>query len=147
MEHVTAPLETYQELARVLKPGGRLISITANLWDYASLGAKVVPNRLHPWLVARMEGRAEEDVFPTAYKTNTRRAVRRWAHRTGFEIESFDYLGQYPAYFLFNAPLFLVATAYEKLISNVALLQSLRGWILVVLVKTSKSGAPEDRRA
>lgn len=143
MEHVTHPLETYRELGRVLKPGGRLIFLTANLWDYASLGAKLIPNRLHPWLVARMEGRAEEDVFPTAYKTNTRRAVQRWSRQSGFEIESFAYLGQYPAYFLFNAPLFLIATAYEKVISNVALLQALRGWILVVLVKTGEAVARE----
>lgn len=135
MEHVTDPMAVYTELARVLRPGGRLIFLTANLWDYAALIAKLIPNRLHPWIVARTEGRAEHDVFPTAYKTNTRGAVERWARATGFEVARFDYLSQYPNYFMFSAPLFLLATAYEKLIRNVEALRALRGWIFVVLRK------------
>ena len=69
-------------------------------------------------IVARTEGRAEHDVFPVCYLTNTRRAVYGWAERTGFEVESFRYLGQYPGYFMFNGFLFLLATAYEKVISR-----------------------------
>lgn len=135
MEHVTDPMAVYTELGRVLRPGGRLIFLTGNLWDYAALIAMAVPNRLHPWIVARTEGRAESDVFPTAYKTNTRGAVERWARATGFEIESFRYLTQYPSYFLFNAPLFLLATGYEKVIRNIEGFRFLRGWIFAVLQK------------
>ena len=135
MEHVTDPLAVYTELGRVLRPGGRLIFLTGNLWDYAALIAKSVPNRLHPWIVARTEGRAEEDVFPTAYKTNTRGAVERWAAATGFDVATFRYLGQYPNYFMFSAPLFLLATGYEKLTRRVEALKFLRGWIFVVLRK------------
>jgi len=135
MEHVTDPIAVYTELGRLLRPGGGLIFLTANLWDYAALIAKAIPNRMHPWIVARTEGRAEEDVFPTAYKTNTRGAVARWAAATGFEIESFRHLSQYPNYFMFSAPLFLVATAYEKAIRKVDALGFLRGWIFVTLRK------------
>lgn len=135
MEHVTDPPAVYAELGRLLRPGGRLIFLTANLWDYAALIAKAIPNRLHPWIVSRTEGRAEEDVFPTAYRANTHRAVQRWAAATGFEIESFRHLSQYPNYFMFSAPLFLLATAYEKAIRRVEALRFLRGWILVGLRK------------
>jgi ubiquinone/menaquinone biosynthesis C-methylase UbiE len=135
MEHLTDPLSVYRELNRVMRPGGHLVVLTANLWDYASLIAKLVPNRFHPWIVARTEGRAEEDVFPVAYRTNTYGAVKTWAGQAGFEIVSFEYLGQYPGYFMFNAFLFLLATAYEKIISSVEGLRFLRGWILVVLRK------------
>jgi SAM-dependent methyltransferase len=137
MEHVTQPREVYSEIYRVLRPGGKFIFLTANLWDYASLIAKVVPNRMHPWIVAHTEGRREEDVFPIAYRTNTRAAVRRWAMQTGFEVEDFRYLGQYPSYFLFNAPLFALATAYEKVINSVRLLNWLQGWIIATLRKPS----------
>jgi SAM-dependent methyltransferase len=140
MEHVTDPLAVYSELARVLRPEGRLIFLTANLWDYAALIAKLIPNRLHPWIVSNTEGRAGEDVFPTAYKTNTKGAVERWAKATGFEVASFEYLSQYPNYFMFSAPLFLIATAYEKLIRNVDALKFLRGWIFVVLKKSPPGG-------
>jgi len=74
-------------------------------------------------------------VFPTAYRTNTRRSVNKWAKRTGFEIVSFRYLGQYPSYFMFNGFLFLLATGYEKLISRVPALNVLQGWIFVTLRK------------
>jgi len=139
MEHVTEPREVYAEVYRVLRPGGRFIFLTANLWDYASLVAKAVPNRFHPGIVARTEGRREEDVFPTAYRTNTRGAVQRWASQSGFAIEDFRYLGQYPSYFLFNGFLFALAMAYEKLVARLGALNFLQGWILVTLRKPPSS--------
>ena len=93
MEHVTDPAQVYSESYRVLKPGGHFIILTANLWDYASIIAKLIPNRFHPWIVSKTEGREEHDVFPIAYRTNTRSAVERWAKHAGFEIVSFRYLG------------------------------------------------------
>jgi ubiquinone/menaquinone biosynthesis C-methylase UbiE len=135
MEHVTQPREVYAEVFRVLRPGGASVFLTANLWDYASLVAKVVPNRFHPWIVARTEGRREEDVFPIAYRTNTRGAVRRFAAQAGFEVEAFRYLGQYPSYFLFNGFLFALATGYQKVISAIPALNFLDGWILATLRK------------
>jgi SAM-dependent methyltransferase len=141
MEHVTDPASVYREMYRVLKPGGHVVFLTANLWDYASLIAAVVPNRFHPWIVSKTEGRAEHDVFPVAYRTNTRGAVDRWSAGAGFEVLSFRYLGQYPSYFMFNGVLFLLATAYEKLISRFSFLNFLQGWILVTLRKPRFGGA------
>jgi hypothetical protein len=122
----------------VLKPGGHFIFLTANLWDYASLIASIVPNRFHPWIVSKTEGREEKDVFPIAYRTNTRRAVERWSRRSGFEVVSFRYVGQYPSYFMFNGLLFLLATGYEKVISSVSALNFLQGWIFVTLRKPER---------
>jgi len=136
IEHIAAPAAVLGEFARILKPGGRLVFLTANLYDYVSLIARIVPNRLHPWIVAHTEGRAEEDVFPIQYKLNTRRAVSHFSSQCGFEVASFCYLGQYPGYFMFNGPLFLLATGYEKLISRFSWLHWLRGWILAELRKS-----------
>ncbi|TMH03087.1 MAG: class I SAM-dependent methyltransferase [Betaproteobacteria bacterium] len=135
MEHVVDPLAVYSEMNRILRPKGYFIFLTGNFWDYAALAATIVPNRLHPWIVSKVQGRAPMDVFPTAYKTNTSAAVKKWASATGFQISSFQYLGQYPAYFMFNGFLFLVASAYEKLLRNSERLRFFRGWILVVLRK------------
>ena len=74
-EHLDDPAAVYVEFARILKPGGRLVFLTANMWDYATLIARLVPNRFHPVIVAKVEGREEHDVFPVRYRTNTRRAV------------------------------------------------------------------------
>jgi SAM-dependent methyltransferase len=135
MEHVANPLEVYTEVSRVLKPGGYFVFLTPNLWDYASIIAKLVPNSMHPKIVARTEGRAPEDVFPVVYGTNTRSAVHKWAECTGFDVVTCEYLGQYPGYFMFNGFFFLIATGYEKVISRFEALAFLRGWIFVVLRK------------
>jgi ubiquinone/menaquinone biosynthesis C-methylase UbiE len=135
MEHVTDPARVFAESYRVLKRGGYFIFLTANFWDYASIIATIIPNRFHPWIVSKTEGREEHDVFPIAYRTNTRWAVKKWAKQAGFEIISFHYLGQYPSYFMFNGFLFLLATGYEKLISKIPALNFLQGWIFVTLRK------------
>lgn len=135
MEHVSRPTEVYREMYRLLRPGGRFIFLTANLGDYAAIIARIIPNRLHPWIVAKTEGRAVHDVFPTEYKTNTRGSITRLAAASGFELAEFRYLGQYPDYFMFNAGLFLLATAYEKVVSRFDALGPLRGWILATLRK------------
>jgi hypothetical protein len=95
----------------------------------------MIPNRFHARVVKVVEGREEEDTFPTAYKTNTRGDVDRLAASAGLRVEAFDYLSQYPNYLMFNGLLFLIGTGFEKLISRFEALRMLRGWILVTLVK------------
>lgn len=135
MEHVTDPDAVYAESWRLLKPGGRWIFLTANRWDYVSLVSRVTPNRFHGRIVSAMEGRAELDVFPTAYRTNDRTQIGRHAARAGFRVDRFDWLSQYPSMFYNNGPLFLIATLYEKLLMRFSALKRLRGWVFVELVK------------
>ena len=137
-EHLANPESVYREFRRLLKPGGIVIFLTANMWDYGTLVARLVPNRFHAAIVKRVEGRSEEDTFPTAYKTNTRADVVRLAQAAGLRVRSFDYLGQYPNYLMFNGLLFLLGTAYDKLITRFDALKWLRGWILVTLERPAE---------
>lgn len=134
-EHLTDPESVYREFARVLRPGGRVVFLTANMWDYATLIARLVPNRFHARIVKRVEGRAEEDTFPTAYKSNTRTDIDRLASGAGLVVDGFEYLSQYPNYLMFNGVLFALGTVYEKLVRRYETLRFLRGWILVTLAK------------
>lgn len=134
-EHLEHPEPVYNEFSRVLKKGGRMIILTPNLGDYSAWVSMAMPNRWHPWIVSKTEGRDERDTFPAFYRTNTKRKVKHLATQTGFEIIDFQYLGQYPCYFMFNPYLFFIATGYEKLISRYDALKYLRGWILFTLQK------------
>ena len=134
-EHLVDAEAVYKEVARVLRPGGALVFLTANMWDYGTLAARLIPNRFHARIVNKVEGRAEEDTFPTAYKTNTRRDVDRLAAAAGLQVEDFEYLSQYPNYLMFNGALFFIGMCFEKLIHRFHALRFLRGWILVTLRK------------
>ena len=134
-EHLADPQAVYAEFSRVLRPGGVVIFLTANMWDYGTLIARLVPNRFHARIVAKVEGRAAEDTFPTEYRTNTRRDVERLALRAGLKVDAFEYLSQYPNYLMFNGALFFIGTCFEKLIARFDVLRILRGWILVTLRK------------
>lgn len=134
-EHLTDPESVYREFARILKPGGRVIFLTANLYDYGTFVARLVPNGLHSKVVKVVEGRAEEDTFPTAYKTNTPGDVSRLAAQSGLKVQSFEYLSQYPNYLMFSGVVFFLGMCYEKLIAKFHALRFLRGWILVTLQK------------
>jgi len=135
VEHLLQPKEVFRELHRVLKPQGRFIFLTPNRWDYASLAALAIPNRLHPMLVRRLTDRKESDTFPTFYRANTSRAIRRLARQSGFEVESLKYLNQYPDYFRKIPPLFWVGLAYERLTSSLESFRFLRGWILCTMIR------------
>ena len=134
-EHLSDPLSVYKEFARILRPGGQVIFLTANMWDYGTLVARTIPNRFHARIVKYTEGREEDDTFPTEYKTNTRKTVENLATASGLEIDYFEYLNQYPNYLMFNGALFLVGVCFERLTSRFEALRFLRGWIMVTLRK------------
>lgn len=135
MEHVTDPKPAFKEVARILRSGGRFVFLTANKWDYASLVARLIPNKWHGRVVEMVEGRATEDVFPTAYKCNTKRDILRLAQLADLSIERFSYHGQYPNYLLFNETLFRLGAAYEHMLERHVRLKALQGWLLVTLRK------------
>ncbi|MBN9429701.1 MAG: class I SAM-dependent methyltransferase [Burkholderiales bacterium] len=146
-EHLQDPVSVYCEFNRVLKPGGHLVFLTGNMWDYGTLVARAIPNKFHAKIVRWTEGRAEEDTFPTAYRTNTASAIHRLADREGLIVESIEYLNQYPNYLMFNGLFFLAGVAYERITSRVEFLRFLRGWLLVTLKKPVSVQALEQSTA
>lgn len=78
-EHIDNPAIVSSELMRVLKPGGWLCVMTPNKWGYVAIAASVIPNKMHARMLSNVQpGRKAEDVFPTRYLLNTKRAVERY---------------------------------------------------------------------
>ena len=77
VEHLEDPPRVFREFCRVLQPGGKVVIITPNKYDYVSVIAAITPYWLHRALVSRIFQVPEDDVFPTLYRANTMSAMRK----------------------------------------------------------------------
>src|SRR4029079_11256191 len=68
-EHLTQPERVFGELARVLKPGGRLLILTPNRWNSVTVSSALLPHSFHLKFNA-WRGVDAHDIFPTVYRAN-----------------------------------------------------------------------------
>ena len=134
LEHLEHPPTAFRELARVLRPRGRLVILTPNRLHYVPLLASLLP---HPFqrLVARGRGLALREVYPPRYRVNTPRRLRRLARGAGLQVTELHLFETAPVYLSFNPLAFALGAAYEKLVNRVPALASLRVNMLAVLSK------------
>jgi SAM-dependent methyltransferase len=137
LEHVSNPQEHFQEIRRVLKPGGVFCFRTPNLWHYFTLGSRLMPHTLHlrlaNWL--RDLGSHAGDPYPTVYKANSRRAVRRFAKAAGLEVFKLETIEPEPSYGRASLALFYPMMAYERLVNSSPRLAAFRDNLLGALRK------------
>lgn len=88
VEHMDNPDAVLREAQRLLKPGGRLLFHTPNVWYPATLAAACVPGPLRRRITAWLEKRPSEDIYPTRYRLNSAGQVRRSAQRAGLQVAS-----------------------------------------------------------
>jgi ubiquinone/menaquinone biosynthesis C-methylase UbiE len=134
IEHLDDPSKAFQEFWRVLRPGGRVVIVTPNKYDYVSLLAAITPYRLHRSLVSRIFHSSEDDVFPTRYRANTVRAMRKTLTGAGFLEKELDTINHYPAYLMFSPLLFRLGVLYGRL-TSLEFFWMLRASILCVFEK------------
>lgn len=91
-EHITDPQAAVAALGRLTRPGGRVVIYTVSKWSPASIAAALTPMAVHHAVKRYLWEAAPEDTFPTAYRMNTRPALRRLFSAAGFAEESFLYL-------------------------------------------------------
>jgi len=135
LEHLDQPEQVFNEVARVLKPGGLFLFKTPNKWHYMPTIARMTPHGFHQ-LVNRMRGRAEIDTFPTRYRANTKRDVERLASSTGFLPVSIARVEGRPEYLRMTAPTYLCGYVYERTVNAFQFLAPFRVLLVGVLQKS-----------
>jgi 2-polyprenyl-3-methyl-5-hydroxy-6-metoxy-1,4-benzoquinol methylase len=89
MEHVGEPDRLLHEVHRVLRKSGVFIFHTPNRLGYRTRAARLIQNQtLKNFLVKLLDGREEDDVFPTFYLLNDREAIQTAAASNGFQVAS-----------------------------------------------------------
>jgi len=117
VEHLENPGQVFREFCRVLKPGGKVILLTPNKYDYVSVIAAMTPYWVHRSLVSRIFRIPADDVFPTFYRANTISGLRRELRQAGLREIDLQSINHYPAYLMFSPVLFHVGLLYERLTS------------------------------
>jgi SAM-dependent methyltransferase len=114
LEHLPEPRLLFCEARRVLVGGGFLCLRTTNLLSYVGLAAKLVPNRLHTSVLSGVQRiRPEKDVFPTLYRCNTIRTIRREMSMHGFRAVVHGHSPE-PSYFNFSKLAYAFGVLHQK---------------------------------
>lgn len=130
-EHLDTPSLVFKELARVLKPGGKLVVLTPSKYHYVTLISRLLPHRLHE-KVAALRGNAAHDAFPTMYLVNSEADLRRYAAEAGLRMKQVVSREVRPNYLLWSLPAFLLGVAYERLVNRFDRLRPFRVSLIAV---------------
>src|SRR5882762_2451471 len=133
VEHLDAPGMQFAEIARVLKPGGVFIMHTPNRRGYATIAARLIPERIKKKLVYVLEGREAEDVFETFYRANTRDEIERLARAAGFGVRRIRLIVS-SAELVVVPPLVVLELLWIRLLMT-SFLKSFRTTIIAILQK------------
>lgn len=114
VEHLKEPVSFFDELARVLRPGGYVCLRTLNLFSYVGIASRIIPSAQHERVLAWAQPqRRDVDIFPTVYRCNTRRRLHRALDRSGFDACVYGHNGE-PAYFGSSPFLYRLGVWYER---------------------------------
>ena len=132
-EHVEQPEQVCREIYRALKPGGRLIFLTPNSWNYNVWLIRLIPHCFHDFFTRRLYQRQEHDTYRVRYKINSPRKLAKTLLPIGFKEEQVILNGD-PSYISFNELLFAFARFLERRL-DIKLLQRARVHIIGVYQK------------
>lgn len=145
IEHLDKPAVTLSEIGRILKPGGVFVFHTPNLWNYQVVIAAMLPDGIKRWLARFLEGRSEEDVFPTHYRLNTSARILKVASECGLIVEEIQLTNSIPETIKLG-PL-VAAELLTIRLSNGRRLRRFRSNIVAVLRKPGEPDRMEEPMA
>ena len=145
VEHLPAPFVIFQEMSRVLAPGGTLLVHTPNTRNYLVfaniLAKKLLPRSMVLKLVR--DNRAADDIYPTYYRANNARALRNLGESVDLQPESVRFLTQPQPYSRFFAP----AAFFELLLMRATMTRPLDRFGATIVMVFRKQATESARMA
>jgi len=133
VEHVAEPAAFLAEVARVLKPGGCFVALTADARHYITWGSRLLqglPHAVTQRIVQRLYGRPPDDTHPTRFRLNTPAQIDRAAATTGLRRTKLRRFAN-PNYLSFFEPLRRAAIVMDWLLEKFV-----PGWGRIYFVAT-----------
>jgi ubiquinone/menaquinone biosynthesis C-methylase UbiE len=141
VEHLVDPERQFLEIGRVLRPGGVLLLHTPNALAYPTMIGRLVPDAVKRLLIRALDSRSAEDVFPTHYRANSRRALARLADGANLRLAKCDLVAT-DAIFALVPPL----AALELMVIRLLLTRPLRQFRSNIIAMLQKPGRSESRK-
>lgn len=136
LEHIDEPATAFQEMARVLKPRGRLLILTPNLYSYKSLIALFAPHKFHILMGNIRYGPGHDaDMYPTLYKCNTSSRLIRASLAHGLQNPRVQFVTNGPTWFENFPILFEVFHVFHLMIARFELARQLRCALILEALK------------
>jgi ubiquinone/menaquinone biosynthesis C-methylase UbiE len=122
-EHLPDPPPIFQEMSRVLAPGGTLMVHTPNTWNYLVFANRLANKLLPRSIVLKLvpDSRASDDIYQTHYRANSVRALRKLGESMNLRPESVHLLTQPQPYTRFFGP----AALFELLLMRATMVRPL----------------------
>jgi len=114
LEHLPDPQKAFQEIFRVLKPGGKVVFLTPNVWNYNVWIIRLIPEKFHDFLTKKLYDRQEHDTYSKYYRINSVKKIAETLESIGFKKSQLILNGD-PSYISFNNILFRFACLLEKI--------------------------------
>ena len=114
VEHIDDITSVFRDIHRVLKPGGKLIFLTPNSWNYITWINRAIPNSMHDFFTRKLYGRDEKDTYPVRYKMNSAKRIDSVLSKLNFKRHEIIF-NEDPSYISFNHMLFMLSCFIEKI--------------------------------
>ena len=136
-EHVQAPDFHLKEIYRVLRPGASLFFRTPNKFHYVSLLSRCTPHGFHTLVARKARGLPQDahEPYPTHYRMNSAKEIRRLALEAHFSSVELRYVECEPSYLMFSTVPFLAGVLYERTVNHFGGLSGIRANIFGRLVR------------
>jgi ubiquinone/menaquinone biosynthesis C-methylase UbiE len=116
LEHLENPEKVFQELYRILKPGGSFIFLTPNRYNPIMVLSGILPHFIHDWFRDQILKKGEE-THKTYYRANSYDRVVRLSQYAGFTVGKVARAGN-PEYVGIMPLLMWPAMLFERMINN-----------------------------